>query len=349
MALSLCYAILRLEVNYSTQKIEAMTDKKVGFVINGAAAFIAQELALLQTLTQGLNPGAGGRPVMPTILAGTSSGSLSAIALNAVLQAEAGKGSFTWERLKKELLFPLKDRDIFQTGFFADVQIPFDISRHGYVLNTAPLKSTLEKYVQGADNMGYKTLGDTFLPTHISAVNRKTGLTQRFFSGNPKDRGLDIVQVLLASTAIPVVFPEREITGVGTFVDGGTGTDNSPVEAVADDAPFDELYVIAPQQQGPESNIPQRHESKRPIISNLTFAMDVRSNGLLEFQLFRALGLVKDPANAFFYTPSLKTEYHFLNFGVMEHQYKETLDWAKQNDPQPIQEYLKNAHFPLLK
>lgn len=324
-----------------------MADKKVGFVINGAAAFIAQELALLQTLTQGLNPKVP--PVMPTILAGTSSGSLSAIALNAVLQAEAGKGSFTWERLKKELLFPLKNDDIFETGFFADMQMPFDISRHGYVLNTAPLKSTLEKYVQGTDNIGYQTLGDTFLPTHISAVNRQTGLTQRFFSGSPKDRGLNIVEVLLASTAIPVVFPERKITGVGTFVDGGTGTDNSPVEALADHAPFDELYVIAPQQQSPESDIKKRHESKGPIISNLTFAMDVRSQGLLEFQLFRSLNLVKDPANAFFYTPSLKTEYNFLNFGVMKPQYEETLAWAKQNDPQPIQEYLKSVNFPLAK
>ena len=344
----LCCARLGLEVNFSTQKITAMVDKKVGFVINGAAALIAQELALLETLTRGLNPGASG-PVIPNILAGTSSGSLSAIALNAVLQAEAGKGSFTWERLKDELLFPLKDDNIFTTGWWADLEVPFDIAVHGYVLDTNPLKETLEKYVRGANNIGYQTLGNTFLPTHISTVNRNTGLTQRFFSGSSKDKGLDIVEVLLASTAIPVVFPERDITGVGTFVDGGTGTDNSPVEAVADYAPFDELYVIAPQQSHPESDMQKRHESKFPILSNLTFAMDIRSNGLLQFQLFRALGLVKDPTKAFFYTPSLKTEFNFLNFGVMKPQYEETLEWAKQNDPQPIRDYLKSLDFPLVR
>lgn len=322
-----------------------MTDKKVGFVIDGAAALIAQELALLETLTKGLYPGAGG-PVIPKILAGTSSGSLSTIALNAVLQAEAGKGQFGWERLKNDLLFPLRNDDVFETGILADIERPVEILKYGYILDTAPLRRTLEKFVQGSDYIGYQTLGDTFLPSHISAVNRNTGLTQRFFSDNPKDKGLDSVQVLLASTAIPVVFPDREITGVGTFVDGGTGTDDSPVEALVGEAPFDELYVIAPQQANPDSDMQKRHGSKLPIISNLTFAMDVRSNAILQFQLFRATTLVKDPANAFFYTPKLSTEYNFLNFDVMEQQYTETLKWAKQNKPELILDYLAKVNFP---
>ena len=60
--------------------------KRIGFVFSGVASRIAQELVLMRCLVEGRafrgNPP---QPLIPAVIAGTSSGALSAVVLNAVL------------------------------------------------------------------------------------------------------------------------------------------------------------------------------------------------------------------------------------------------------------------------
>jgi hypothetical protein len=58
-------------------------------VFSGAASRIAQEFVLMKHLVQGRAFGSRARdPMVPSVVAGSSPGALSAVALNAILQAE---------------------------------------------------------------------------------------------------------------------------------------------------------------------------------------------------------------------------------------------------------------------
>jgi predicted acylesterase/phospholipase RssA len=73
--------------------------------------------------------------------------------------------------------------------------------------------------------VGYNTLGDLYLPTYLSVMNQTSGDTLRLYSKDPVHSKLDLLEVLLASTALPIAFRPRYITGFGDtpFIDGGTG------------------------------------------------------------------------------------------------------------------------------
>jgi predicted acylesterase/phospholipase RssA len=49
----------------------------------------------------------------------------------------------------------------------------------------------------------------------------------RLWSTDPQHANLDLLEVMMASTALPIAFKPREIQGMGKtlFIDGGTGKD----------------------------------------------------------------------------------------------------------------------------
>lgn len=74
--------------------------------------------------------------------------------------------------------------------------------------------------------MNYYTLGDLYVPTAISVVDQNTGFTLRLWSDNPQHAKLNLLEVLMASIALPIAFEPRTITGLpGVYIDGGTGVD----------------------------------------------------------------------------------------------------------------------------
>ena len=352
---------------------------RVGFIINGAAALIAQELALLRVLLEGRNPGAGGKGVeQPQAISGVSSGSLSSVCINAILAGlngqSRGNRPFTWDILLNEILFPLKDDDIYKTGPLADLQRLENIAE-GFIYDTDPLKATLTRIVNGEEFMNWHVLGDLYVQTHIPAISRMSGAVH--YASSIKNANINLVDMLMGSTAIPVAFPPRNIPGFNTsdddlYIDGGMGSEGVPVNGFIQDIQanglFDEVYVIGPQR----SDIGERGEKGDPalmdkhsvhetdddddddasssnnhpgIIANATFAFEVINAGTFPLALYRVLDLVKDKSKAFVYIPELKHQYGLLNFGVMKKQYDDTIAWASGNDPIPVQEYL-NRYFP---
>jgi hypothetical protein len=112
-------------------------------VVSGAASRIAQECVLMKRLVQGRAfPERPGEPVIPSVLAGTSSGALSVVALNAILlsegliQGRGGSGSFTW-RDYEGLIRKLKNSEVYEAGGI--ISGAREIIRDGAILDTAPL------------------------------------------------------------------------------------------------------------------------------------------------------------------------------------------------------------------
>jgi predicted acylesterase/phospholipase RssA len=312
-------------------------EKRIAFVISGAAAFIGQELALCKALIEGLYP--KGEKLKPVVLAGASSGSLSSVMVDGILREKAQPGSgITWDRLENEILFPMKNKNVFKKGFLAGV--PNDLVNmlaKGFVLNTKPLRKTLHKFIASDEFLGYKKLGDAQSNLFLSSVNRETAQVTRFNSHNPRHENLSMVDVLMGSTAIPAAFPHQEIAGMsGNWTDGGFGTDSVPVDALMELEKFDELYVITYDHRPKKIN----YREKR-LLGNITFALKNMLSAAFPLQLFGALSLVKEKQNAFLYMPIVTGDYSFLNFGQMQPQFEETAKWASQNDPIKIESYLE--------
>ncbi|MCB0837336.1 MAG: patatin-like phospholipase family protein [Bacteroidetes bacterium] len=312
-------------------------EKRIAFVISGAAAFIGQEVALCKALIEGLYP--KGEKIKPIVLAGASSGSLSSVLVDGVLRNKANpQEGVSWDQIENDILFPLKNKNIFTKGILAGTadDVLTTVFK-GYILNTKPLRKTLEKFVSGSSFMGYEKLGDVQSHLFLSSVSRETALPTRFDSQNPQHKELKMVDVLMASTAIPAAFPHQVIQGMpGHWTDGGFGTDSVPIAPLTQLPKFDEVYVITYDHRPKEIN-----QKEDRFIGNLSFALKNMLSAAFPLQLMGALSLVNDESKAFVYMPVVSGNYSFLNFGEMQPQFEETSQWAAQNDPMPVKGYLE--------
>jgi len=308
---------------------------KVGFVFSGASARIAQLAALAEALIEGYTPSQ--RKVRPDVMAGASAGSLNAVAVNAILKTKDGKATpkhaYTWDDYK-ELLFALKDSDVFDTTPRGILRIPTVNIPSGYVLDTAPLRRLLKKMLR---RLGIKTLGELYLPTYLSVIERKTGRTYRLSSRNPAHAKIPILDALMASTAIPVAFPPQRITGFMSgkrFIDGATGRDIIPVEAMRKER-CDDIYVISRMRV--DKNFEQKTGLKLPmpkILENALLAFDTIGDDLFGCEIDRAVTLARK--RAFLYMPKLDKEYPLFSFSTQKEQYEKTTAWARKHDPEKI-------------
>jgi len=196
----------------------AMERNGVAVIITGAAARIPQEAALLEELDR--------RGLLKNLvfISGVSSGALNAIMLNGILS-----GKITWNDYH-EILDSLDNSNIF---FQEGKKIP---------VNTAPARDLYKKIFE--ETLGYYRMGDLPIATSLSFTHledlklRRTEYRVCSRKINEEsDTALSIVDVAMASSAFPVVFPPVRIRNVKTipdveFVDGGFGDDYVPWRAL---------------------------------------------------------------------------------------------------------------------
>ena len=84
---------------------------------------------------------------------------------------------------------------------------------------------------------GDATLGDVPRPLALNALDVVTGSTRTFRShhhpGSSADRGVSLVDAVLASTAAPSFFPSATVAG-SSFIDGGMWANNPALGALLD-------------------------------------------------------------------------------------------------------------------
>lgn len=316
---------------------ELVQKKKYGtaIVITGAAARIAQEAALLEELYN--------RGLLKNVvfISGASSGALNAAVLNAILD-----GKYTWKEYR-EVLTKLKNDDIF--------------IKHGTKLpvDTKPLRNLINTVI--VDRLGYKTLADLPYPTAFSIVNLKAlPMKERTFrlcnrKINPEsDSSLSIVDVLMASTSIPIAFPPTPISNLTTlpnqpYFDGGIADDHVPYQALIQFENYcgfdvERMIVIS---------------RKRDSIPNLN--EELQQFGIDKFKFFDKLGVSAEAISnkgfmkrlnelkkespylaerTFVYVPEFKEDFLMLDFNNMKQQYEITSRWAKTHNPIPLDQYL---------
>jgi hypothetical protein len=311
-------------------------------IMTGAAARIAQEAALLEELYN--------RGLLQNVvfISGVSSGSLNAVMLNGILS-----GKLTWAEYK-EILFSLKNSDIFIQE--ESKKLP---------VNTIPERLLLKKIVE--EKLGYHTIGDLPYMTEISVTNLKDlDLRKKIYRlcsrkiNEESDTTLSLVDIMMASSAFPIAFPTVRIANVRTipdveYVDGGEGDDHVPFHALLEFEKFrgygvDKVFIISRKND----SIPEISEELKGLgiddkgsFDRMGISIDnILMKGIikrLEAYAYQAPELI---IRSYVYIPEFRQRFLLFNFESLKEQYTLTSEWAKNNDPVPLGEFLNFRDFP---
>jgi hypothetical protein len=331
--------IIFLVINSGKEKIsepQLVKRKGTAIILTGAAARIPQEAALLEELYK--------RGLLKDVvfISGVSSGALNSVALNGILS-----GRMSWEEYK-EILFTIKNSNIYlQEGR----KLP---------VSTDPERELLRKIIEA--KLGYYKIGDLPFMTEISITDLKElDLKKRVYRMcsrkiNPEsDTTLNLVEILMASSAIPVAFPEVRIPDVTTipdvrYVDGGVGNDHVPYYALLQfeklrGTGVEKVYIISRKSD----SIPAVSEelrvlgiNDRKILDNLGVSIDdITKKGII-----KRLKAFKEEAPdlvplTYVWIPDFKKDFLMFNFDNLEEQYRMTAEWAGLHNPVPLDEFLK--------
>src|SRR4051794_3077371 len=184
----------------------------VAFVLSGGGSLGAVQVGMLQALSE--------RDVHPDLLIGTSVG-----AINAAYVAGHGTDREALEELGA-IWLGLRRQDVF----------PVSPLRHLLAVAGARPSLCSNRGVQRLldQHLTYRNLQDAPTPVHIVTTNLLSGEEVLLSTG-------DAASAVLASTAIPGVFPAIERDGL-TLVDGGIADNAALSQALALGA--DEIYIL---------------------------------------------------------------------------------------------------------
>jgi NTE family protein len=182
------------------------------FVLSGGGSLAAVQIGMLQALDE--------RGIHPDLLVGTSAG-----AINAAYVAGRGAGpdaladlAAIWLGLRRRVLFPLRPARGLLAVFGARESL----------CSPAPLARLLD------DRLTFRRLEDAQIPVHVVATDALTGCEVLLSDG-------DVTSALLASAAIPGIFPSVARDG-RMLCDGALANNSAISQAVALGA--DRVYVL---------------------------------------------------------------------------------------------------------
>jgi NTE family protein len=181
------------------------------FVLSGGASLGAVQVGMLQAL--------GEQGIRPDLLVGTSVGAINA----AWVAGRPDPGHLDelaelWGSMRSRQVFPVSPAGAV-TGLLA---------RRNHLVSGSGLEELLTRHLP------YDRLEEAEVPVHVVATELLTG-RERLLSDGPA------VPALLASCAIPAIYPPVEIRG-RLYIDGGVSA-NSPVSHAVD-LGADTVYVL---------------------------------------------------------------------------------------------------------
>jgi NTE family protein len=206
----------------------------IGFVLSGGANLGSLHVGMLQALLE--------TGIKPDVIVGTSIGAVNAAHLAADPSLE------NVHRLR-EFWCNVRARDIFPLSPHHNARALF---RKGGFFSSHKWRTFL------TDRLPYETFDETAVPLRITATDYEEGQSVVFESGS-------VVDAILASTALPAIFPPHEIDG-RCYIDGAI-SDQLPLK-VALDAGAHTVYVMA-------VNVPSPPLDRRTPLSILRHSLTI--------------------------------------------------------------------------
>ena len=200
-----------------------------GFVLSGGANLGSIQAGMLEALLDaGITPG---------VLVGTSIGAANAAFI-------AGDPTPDGARALSDIWRTVRARDVFPLSL---LRLGRGLFREGSVFSPQPLRRFLER------RLPYRAFEDARVPLRITATRFENGEAVVFDSG-------PVIEAIMASTALPVVFPPHAIDG-RHYLDGGL-SDQVPLTP-AIEAGADTIYVLSVGFPCPP---PEHHRSARAVL-----------------------------------------------------------------------------------
>jgi NTE family protein len=257
------------------RRLAARRQDRVAFVLSGGGPLGALQVGAVKALNE--------HGVVPHLLVGTSVGAINAtfLAFN-----PGPEGPAEMERL----WLAMTESELFPPGRFRAPWARF-LARGDRVFENTGLRRMVERRI------GNPEFKDARVPLAIVATELETG-AERVFTSGP------VVEPLLASTAMPSIYPPVTIDGV-RYIDGGVANNVPIAPAIALGAKT--IYVM-----NSTSHSHQRRPLNRPIDYLLHAFSLARSQRMALEQTFLAdkVKLVMVP------TPSLD---FYVPFSSMQH------------------------------
>lgn len=327
---------------------------KNAILFTGAAARISQEVALFDKLREikDFNP-----TIEDTFITGFSSGAINVLALNVCF---GDKNPKNWdEYYKRHFLFDMKNEDVYVRN---DKILP--------IYDTTPLRKTLERFI---DNCDFKYLKDLPFYSNILTFSLQKLMTCWGTSRDEDEYYLNVIDMLMASTAIPALFPLQEVGRkegenvsfpTGKFSDGGTlGTFKRFKSNLRQyyrqnkRERFENMYIISPMRE-PDNEEMISEDLKSLANSNETegntisdFIKNHSYNTFIKFlkklEKFRVGCFLNNKPiadNIYVCIPRFETNFNILDFSNQELQYNTTCKWVDENPKDfavPLSEYLE--------
>lgn len=319
----------------SSQPKQLLPPEGTAILITGAAARIPQEAALLEQLDK------TGELDDVVFIAGASSGALNTVMLNAIISKK-----ITW----KQYISWLKDIKNSNIYISSEKRLPVDVD---------PLRHFLTRIVN--DSLGYFQIKDLPIVSAISITDLNLlGIHKKNYRlcnkkiNQESDPELNIVDVLMASTAFPIVFPEERIPNATKlpdteFVDGGIGKDHIPYQGLLD-------FIRYREQSVKKVIIVSRKSDSEPDISEELKTLGITDKGFFDklnisldeilFKGFiKAMKAMQEEAPALaerteVYIPEFPDNFLLLDFNNLGKQYEVTKKWAQNHKPVPLETYL---------
>lgn len=161
----------------------------IAFVLSGGGSLGAVQAGMLEALLE--------RDIVPGVLVGTSIGAANAAFL-------AAEPTLPRAQALSDLWRSLTSREIFPLGPVRTLRALF---KDGSLFATAPLRRLIER------NSPYSSIERALVPLRIVATDFVDGAEVVFDSG-------PVADAVLASTALPGVFPPHRVSG-RLYLDGG--------------------------------------------------------------------------------------------------------------------------------
>jgi predicted acylesterase/phospholipase RssA len=306
-------------------------------IITGAAAKIVQEAALLEQLQQ--------RGMLNDVvfISGASSGALNATVLNAVLS-----NRFTWKQYIRILTSVSNDKIFIRNGR----KLP---------VNTEPLRNLITRIVN--DSLGYNIMSDLPYVTSFSIVNLKIlsfkDRTYRLCNrqiNKESDSTLNIVDVLMASTAIPLAFPPASIRNIKNspdipYHDGGVAADHIPYHALLEFEKYSgfevEKMIIISRKRDTIPNMTRELEQFGIDKFKFFDKLDVSPESISNRGFYKRLKELQEESpslaeRTYIYVPNFREEFLMLDFSTLKEQYEVTALWAQSHTPLKLNDYLRS-------
>lgn len=327
--------------------LEHSFDKRSGtaIIITGAAAKIAQEAALLQRLDE------SGMLDSVVFISGASSGALNAVLLNGIIEKK-----LTWNEYR-EILGSITNDSIFSVN-----------TKKKLPVSNEPLRKLIENVV--VHRLGYRTLADLPIPTAISVVNlrvspfgeRTLRLCNRKINSE-SDSSLNLVEVLMASTAYPLVFPPARISGNGTIpstplYDGGISEDRFPYKALIQFEQYRKMgvnrVIVVTRKRDSDISI---FDELKPFGLKMKGKLDFigfSPDALTEIGFYRRLreyrrNFPQLAQRTLLYVPDYSDSFLMFDFDNLDRQWTITYTWALSNGPVTLNEFLSQEDKSLFK